>query len=252
MAGIAAVVLTKNEEFHIVDCLESLSWANELIVLDSFSTDQTAQLAVQAGASVHQNTFRDYADQRNTALTLVREAWVLFVDADERVSDSLAQEIRTSVAQSSTVGWWIPRHNYIFGHRMRGTGWYPDHQLRLFQPDKGQYDPNRHVHELVNLQGPAGYLTQPLIHYNYDSLRDFLTRQNRYSEYDAQILHNNGQRTRPRNFILQPLREFNRRFMQEAGYRDHIYGLWLSLLMAYFEFVKYRKLHALRNTGKVK
>jgi hypothetical protein len=238
--------LTKDEAENIVECLESLTWADERIVLDCFSDDETVELAYAAGARVYQRRFRDWADQRNAALDLVTTDWVFFVDADERATPELAEEVRQVTAHGAKAGWWVPRHNYIFGHRMRGTGWYPDHQLRLFQRDLGWYNPERRVHELVILDGPAGYLQHPLIHYNYKTLQEFRERQAQYTDYDASILYETGQQARLHNLILQPLREFRRRFFSEAGYRDHVYGLLLSFLMAYYEFVKYRKLRQLQ------
>ena len=110
----------------------------------------------------------------------------------------------------------------------------------------GRYNPERRVHELVILDGPAGHLQNPLIHYNYSTLREFRQRQARYSDYDASVLHDAGQRARLHNFVLQPLREFRRRFFSQAGYRDHVYGVLLSALMAYYEFVKYHKLWRLQ------
>ncbi|MFQ5854894.1 MAG: glycosyltransferase family 2 protein [Anaerolineae bacterium] len=239
-------MLTKNEADNIVECLASLTWTDELLVLDSFSDDDTVVLAQRAGARVYQRRFRDYADQRNAALDLVTSDWVFFVDADERVTPELAEEVRQATAHRPEVGWWVPRHNYIFGHRMRGAGWYPDYQLRVFRRDRGWYDPDRRVHELVILDGPAGYLQNALIHYNYDSFLEFRQRQAVYMDYDAAIMYASGQRARPHNFILQPLRELRRRFWSEAGYRDGFYGVLLSCLMAYYEFVKYRKLWRLQ------
>ncbi|MFQ5341585.1 MAG: glycosyltransferase family 2 protein, partial [Anaerolineae bacterium] len=241
-ARISAIVLTKNEADNIAECLTSLAWADEQIVLDSFSDDDTVTLAQEAGARVYQRRFRDYADQRNAALDLITTDWVFFVDADERATPDLAEEIRRVTAHRAKAGWWAPRHNYIFGHRMRGAGWYPDYQLRLFQRDLGWYNPNRQVHEVVILDGPAGHLENPLIHYNYNNLREFRERQAKYTDYDAAMMYAAGRRARPHNFILQPLREFRRRFWSEAGYRDRFYGLLLSSLMAYYEYVKYRKL----------
>jgi (heptosyl)LPS beta-1,4-glucosyltransferase len=243
---ITAVVLTRDESDNIQECLATLRWADDLIVLDSYSDDDTVALAYGAGARVYQRRFRDWADQRNAALDLVATDWVLFVDADERVTPALAAEVRDVATHRPEVGWWVPRHNYIVGHRMRATGWYPDYQLRLFQRDHGWYNPERRVHELVILDGPAGYLDNPLIHYNYATWREFRQRQAQYSEHDAAVLHAAGQRARPHNLILQPLREFKRRIWSESGYRDQRHGLMLSMLMAYYEFVKYRRLWELQ------
>lgn len=247
---VTAVVLTRNESPNIEGCLATLAWADDVMVLDSYSDDDTVALAHGAGARVYQRRFRDWADQRNAALDLVATEWVLFIDADERVTPELASEAQDVVVRRPEVGWWVPRHNYIVGHRMRATGWFPDYQLRLFRRDRGWYNPQRRVHELVILDGPAGYLDSPLIHYNYATWREFRERQARYADHDAQMLYAAGQQARPHNLLLQPLREFKRRFWTESGYRDGRHGLVLSLLMGYYEFVKYRELwHLLRSEG---
>lgn len=250
--GISAIVLTRNEAHNIVDCLAGLAWADERIVLDTASEDGTVALAEAAGASVYERPFRDFAEQRNAALGLANHDWVFFVDADERCTPPLAAEIRRVIVEREEVGWWVPRYNFIFGHRMRATGWYPDYQLRLFRRDRGRYDPDRPVHELVILDGPAGYLVNPLIHYNYKTLAEFRARQQRYTDLDARLLWDAGQRARLHHLVLQPLREFRRRFFTWQGYRDGRYGLLLSGLMAYYEYVKYRKLWGLQRRRDIR
>ncbi len=250
---ITAVILTRNEACHIPDCLASVAWADRRFVVDSGSTDGTAGLARAAGADVVVRPFRNFADQRNAAIALVRTPWVLFVDADERVTPALADEIRRVIAQdeaTSPSGYWIPRRNYIFGHLTHGGGWWPDYQLRLFRADRAHYDPERAVHELIVLDGPAGHLTEPFIHYNYRSVAQFHAKQASYTSYDAGILHATGARARPHNFVLQPLREFRRRFITLHGYRDGLHGLRMAGLMAYYEYVKYAKLRRLAGEGR--
>ena len=249
---ITAVVLTKDEARHIRDCLASVAWAEERLVVDSGSHDGTQGLVMLAGARLVERPWRNFADQRNAALGLVTTPWTLFVDADERVTPALADEVRQVVARTSDdapVGYWIPRHNYIFGRLTTGGGWWPDHQLRLLRTDRAHYDPERAVHELVELDGPAGTLSQPFIHLNYDSLAQFRRKQAVYTSYDAGILYAAGQRARPHNFILQPLREFYRRFITWHGYRDGWHGGRLALLMMYYEWVKYVKLWRLARRG---
>ena len=245
---VTAVVLTRNEAAHIQACLASVAWAGERLVVDTDSEDGTPALATAAGARVVNRPFVNYADQRNVALSLVTTPWTLFVDADERIPPALAEEIRGAVTRddpAAAVGYWIPRHNYIFGCLTRGGGWWPDYQLRLMRTDCARYDPQRAVHELVMLDGPEGYLRQPLVHYNYIDLAQFRRKQAVYTSYDAGILYAQGLRARPHNFILQPLREFRRRFLSLGGYRDGLHGLRMASLMAYYEWVKYRKLRAL-------
>jgi glycosyltransferase involved in cell wall biosynthesis len=268
---VSVIVLTKDEARHIGACLDSLAWADERIVLDSFSTDRTVEIARQRGATVHQRPFVNYADQRNAALQFASYDWVFFVDADERATPELAAEVRlkvegcklkvgswklevgeTSNLQPPTsnlqaVGFWVPRKNIIFGRWIRHAGWYPDYQLRLMRRDRAHYDPAREVHELVVLDGPAGHLEHVLVHFNYDTLAQFRRKQQDYTRYDARILFQQGVRARPHNFVLQPLREFRRRYITLQGYKDGMVGLQLSLLMAYYEWVKYLKLWRIQN-----
>ena len=154
MTQLAAVVLTKNEEQHIGSCLASLAWADRRVVFDSFSTDRTCEIAREHGAEVLQHPFSDYASQRNAALQAIDAEWIFFVDADERATPKLAEEITQIVADSlslsqmegepgkglDVVGWYVPRHNYIFGKLTRGAGYWPDYQMRLLKRGNARYD----------------------------------------------------------------------------------------------------------------
>ncbi len=242
MAEISVVVLTKNEEKNIAQCLETLQWADELLVLDSFSEDATTDIALSKRAEVRQLRFVNYPSQRNAALRMASKGWVFFVDADERATPELAEEIRRAVEHAGFDGWWVPRKNYIFGKWIRHAGWSPDYQLRLLRRDRASYDERREVHELVELDGDAGYLENPLIHYNYETVREFRERQDRYSDFEARMLLESGRRARPHNFILQPLRHFRWRYVTLRGFKDGWRGLLLSALTAYYEIVRYRKL----------
>ena len=160
--------------------------------------------------------------------------WVLFVDADERATPALAVEVRQVIGSGPEVGWWVPRHNFIVGKQVRYGGFYPDYQLRLLRVGRAQYDPNRPVHEIVRLDGSEGYLKGHLIHYNYDSWRQFHAKQQRYAAFEAQMLAQRGIRPRPHNFFLQPIREFRRRYLTLQGYRDGLHGLKLCALLAFY------------------
>lgn len=240
-AHLTAVILTLNEQAHITDCIKSLAWADAVLVYDSYSTDQTVPLAQQAGAQVLQSTFSNYAQQRNAALnTLNPTDWVFFVDADERSTPELAQEIRHVINHRTETGWEVPRHNYIFGKLTKGAGWFPDYQARLFKYGKVRYE--RPVHEIAVLDGEMGQLQQPLTHYNYKDVAHFHKTQRAYMSYEARILKDGGIRPKPQNYILQPLRQFWWRFVTLKGYQDSWHGLRLSLYMMYYEWTKYRKL----------
>lgn len=240
---ITAVILTYNEAAHVQACIASLAWADRVVVFDSFSQDDTLALAQAAGAETAQSSFQNYAQQRNAALAHVQTDWVFFVDADERGDPELAAEIRRVVAHRPEMGWYVPRHNYLFGKLTLGAGWFPDYQLRLFRHGRVHYE--RPVHELAVVDGAIGYLENPLIHYNYRDLAHFRAKQRAYTDYDASILQQQGVRPKPQNFVLQPWRHFWWRFVTLKGYRDGLHGLRLSLYMGYYEWVKYRKLAAL-------
>ena len=247
MKRLTAIVLTHNEAAQIGECIESLRFADRIIVFDSFSTDETVALARGCGAEVLQHRFVHYAAQRSAALAAVagESEWVLFVDADERISAALAREIREKLPGSKVAGWRIPRDNYIFGVLTRGAGWHPDYQTRLLRVGAASYDPQRRVHEVVRLEGPQGTLENALIHYNYRDLAHFLEKQERYVRYDAQVLFEQGLRPKAHSLILQPLRHFYWRFVTLGGYRERWHGFKLSLLMAWYEFRKYRILQSL-------
>jgi (heptosyl)LPS beta-1,4-glucosyltransferase len=246
---VVAVVLAHNEERHLGECLDSLAWADERLVLDDFSTDRTAEIAAARGARLVQHTLENFAAQRNRALSLAGAEWVLFVDADERVTPALAAEVRQVTGYEgdrARDGWWIPRHNYMIGHRMRGGGWYPDHQLRLLRTTRARYDAARPVHEVVILEGEAGTLDNSLIHYNYDTVAQFRKKMGRYTCYEAQILDEQGVHVRPWTILSMPMREFWRRFVTLGGFRDHVYGLLFCGLMAWYTYLTYRRLAHLR------
>jgi len=239
---VSAIVITRNEEDHIGPCLESLAWADERVVLDSLSSDRTVEIASAITSQVRQRPFDSFPRQRNAALDLASGDWAFFLDADERASPELSQEVLRAVEAGCHSGYWVPRRNIILGRWMRHTGWWPDYQLKLFRRDKGRFDESGLVHEVPAVDGTCGYLENPITHYNYQSLGEFFSRQDFYSTFEAQALFRRGIRARPHNFILQPQREFVRRYIQWQGYKDGFHGLFLSLIMAWYSFVTYGKL----------
>ncbi|MYD08821.1 MAG: glycosyltransferase family 2 protein [Chloroflexi bacterium] len=247
MTHLTAIVLTHNESAQIADCIRTLRFADRIIVFDSYSSDDTVSIAQRCGADIFQHEFENYAEQRNAALDAVDEMtdWALFVDADERISDALAEEIREKIAYPDFAGWRAPRHNYIFGVLTKGAGWYPDYQTRLLRVGQATYDRRRPVHEVVKLYGQEGTLRNPIVHYNYVDVEQFLRKQEQYARLDAQSLYDQGVVPGHHTFILQPLRQFYWRFVTLGGYRDGWHGLRLSLMMARYENRKYQFLAAL-------
>jgi glycosyltransferase involved in cell wall biosynthesis len=244
---LTAVVLTKNEEPYIADCLRSLMWCDKVIVLDSHSTDRTIEIARQFNPQIVLHPFRNFADQRNIAISMVESEWVLFVDADERVSNKLSAEIRVAINNQEYNGYWIPTHNYQMGKLILHAGLYPDYHLRLFQAQKGQYDPTQKVHERVILEGNAGFLTNPLIHISCETWSDFTDHQKYYAQLKAQVHFERG--IKPSyHFVVGPILEFLRRYVRLKGYRDGKHGLYLSCVFAYYYFVMFIHLHNLWRT----
>lgn len=246
---LAAVILTKDEECHIGECLDSLAWADLRVVFDDFSTDRTTDIAESKGARVVRHALQNFAAQRDAALAAVEATWILFVDADERATPALADEVRRVIrfeGEQARAGWWIPRHNYMIGHRMRGGGWYPDYQLRLLCRGMARYDPAHPVHEIVILDRDAGHLQNPLIHYNYDTVAQFQRKMGRYTAFEAEILNRRGVQVHPWTYVTMPLREFWRRFVKLQGYRDHVYGLLFCGLMGWYTLLTYCRLRHLR------
>lgn len=240
---ISAAIIARDEERHIAACLETLAWADERLVLDGGSADRTPEVAAgRGGVRLERRPFDDFPRQRNAALALAANDWVLFVDADERVTPELAVEVRRAVLEARHAGYYVPRFNRIFGKIMRHTGWYPDYQLRLLDRRHARYDERVPVHELVLLDGgPPGYLREHLLHYNYRDLRQFMAKQERYLAFEARQQMLREGRPRRRSLVSMPLREFIRRYCTLEGYRDGGHGLLLSLLMAYFTFRRYWK-----------
>ncbi len=240
---LSVVLLTHNEQKHIRACLESVrDFADELLVLDDFSADDTPALARTLGARVEFRRLDNFPNQRNAAIELARGDWIFFIDADERATPALGAEIRGVIRDSPFAGFWVPRRNIIFGKEIRHTGWSPDYQPRVLRRGCARFDPARAVHELVQWDGEVGYLREPLIHYNYETLAQFRAKQIVYTRYEAHVWRAEGKRARWRGAIGQPAREFFRRYISLQGWRDGAHGLLLSALMAYYAFVRWKML----------
>jgi (heptosyl)LPS beta-1,4-glucosyltransferase len=263
-SSLSIAIIAKDEQRHIGAALASVAGlAGEVIVLlDSRTSDRTAAISREHGARVIVEHWRSFSAQRNRALDLCMGDWVLFLDADERVTAELRDEIRevTENREQGTgnlnsvscslfslpyAGYWIPRHNQFFGQTLHGGGWYPDHQLRLLLRERARYDEARLVHEFAQLDGPAGYLSQHLLHLNIEHMDELWRKQTSYAIQEAQTLYQAGRRARRRNFVGAPLREFQRRYITLGGYRDGAIGLLLCATLAYFEWVKFVHLKAL-------
>ena len=257
---LTIVVLTKDEERDLPACLASAAGlARRLVVLDSGSGDRTLEIARRFTPHVYVRMFTGYASQRSAALALADTPWVLFLDADERLTPAGRAELRSVLAdgddrpEGAPVGYAFPRRNDFFGRVLRGGGWWPDYQLRLFRRDRARYDAEREVHEIVQLDGPQARLREPVLHRNYDSWAEFRAKQRDYAAYHAADLARRGIQPRPWTYATQPIREFRRRFLTLGGWRDGTLGVALALSMAWYEGSAYWQLRksecGMRNDG---
>jgi glycosyltransferase involved in cell wall biosynthesis len=236
LVSLTAAVIARDEESLLGDCLLSVAFADErLVLVDRATRDRTREVAHDHGARVEERAFDNFAAQRDAALGSARGDWILFVDADERVTPALREEVLAMVAEpGGRRGFWIPRHNYLLGHVVRHAGWFPDYQLRLLERGAAHFDPLRPVHEMALVDGPVGHLREPLVHFNYRSLGEFVEKQERYCPLEAERWLASYGRPRWRALIGQPVREFWRRYVQLAGYREGALGVVLSLMLAYY------------------
>ena len=247
---LSVAIIARDEARHIGAALASVAGlaAETLVLLDDRTRDATADVAQDAGARVIAEPWRGFGAQRNRALALCSGEWVLFLDADERVTPELAAEIRAiaaAPADDGIAGYWIPRYNQFFGKVLRGGGWYPDRQLRLLRRDRAHYDENRLVHEFADLEGEAGTLNGHILHLNIERLGELWQKQSAYALQEAQTLFRGGRRARWRNFLGAPAREFARRYLALGGWRDGAVGLLMCGTLAYFEIVKFAHLKGL-------
>lgn len=249
MKTLSAVIITRNEAASIGRCLESVRWADERIVVDSGSTDDTCRIAREAGAQVFHKEWQGYGPAKQFGVEKASSCWVLSIDADEEVTPLLAEEIRGVLGSDSQChGYYVPRCTLFLGRWIRHCGWYPDHVLRLFRKEYGQFD-NAPVHEKVILSGPSGYLRQDLLHYCYPTLERYLDKSNQYTTLGAEIAYQAGRRARWFDIVVRPPASFIAHYVVRQGFRDGIEGFLLSVLSAKAVMVKYAKLRRLQQAG---
>ena len=249
---LSVAIIAKDEARYIGGCIDSVAdIADEIVVLlDERSGDDTAAICREKGAKLHIEPWRGFPAQRNRAMELCQQPWVLFIDADERLTPELRDELHSFTgSDSSPVGYWIPRYNLFFGQRLKGGGWYPDHQLRLLKRGFARYDETRLVHEVVQLAGSVGYLQHHFLHYNIDHLDEFWRKQTAFARIEANTLFANGRRARLRNFAGAPAREFWRRFVQLGGWRDGLLGAFLCGSLSWFELITFLRLWGLQRAS---
>ncbi|MFH1372620.1 MAG: glycosyltransferase family 2 protein [bacterium] len=247
MMELSVVIISRNEEENIRRCIQSVSWADEVILVDSQSTDRTREIAGQLGVRIFSPPWRGFGHAKREAVKQARGKWILSIDADEVVSSELAREIKDVMRDTSGLaGFYIPRRTNFLGRWIRHCGWYPDRVLRLFLKSRGDYD-EATVHEKVILDGPVGNLAGELLHYSYPSLEHYLDKFNHYTTLGAEEAYRRGRRTRWPDIVLRPPVAFIKHYISRQGFRDGLEGFIISVMSSIAVLVKYAKL---RHLGK--
>lgn len=242
MPGLTVTVITLNESANLEAALESVKWADEILVVDSHSTDDTVAIARQFTDRVIARDWHGYIAQKNFAASEARHDWILSLDADERVTPELAAEIRALLAgDPACAGYRVPRLSWYLGRWIRGTDWYPDYQLRLYDRRLARWT-GRYVHESVAADGAVGRLKADLLHYTYRDVSHHLQTIDRYTSLWARQAYEDGRRARLRHLLLSPPAAFLRNYIARGGFRIGSAGLIVSLLNSYYVLLKHVKL----------
>ena len=243
MSKISVYVIAYNDEPNMRACLDSVAgWADELIVVDSHSTDGTTKIAHEYTDKVFQHEFRGFGRLRNEAVEHATHDWVFSLDTDERASPELRDEIRNVIASPDAAdAYFVPRQNYFLGRWIRHCGWYPDYrQPQLFRRGRLRYREEA-VHEGFETQRRPGYLSGHVVQYPFRDIDHYLMKMDRYTELMATRMAGEGRRFRPHQLVSHPLSTFAKMYVARRGFLDGMPGLILSGLYAYYTFIKYAK-----------
>jgi glycosyltransferase involved in cell wall biosynthesis len=241
-AGLSVIITTFNEEVNIADCIESVLWADEILVVDSYSRDRTVPIAQGYPVQVLQREYFGSAAQKNWAIDRTTKEWVLIVDADERVTPELAAEILRVLATAPPVnGFSIKRDNVFVDRVIRHSGWSTDKVIRLFRRDKGRY-PNRRVHADLAIEGPTPLLQHAFLHYTFRSFDQYFEKFLNYAEWGAAQAYREGRSVGVLEIAGRPLWRFLRTYVVQLGFLDGLHGLVLCTLQAFGVFLKYARL----------
>jgi len=239
-------MITKNEEANLPRALESVRWADEVVIVDSGSTDATLEIARKAGAKVFEEPWKGYSGQKNSAIALATGEWILSLDADEEVSPELTGEIGWLLEdEPACCAYWIPRRNHFLGKALSHGGYWPDLKLRLFRAGAAQFE-KRPVHETLKTDGPVGRLAGPLLHHCYPTLEEYIEHMNRYSSEGARLLAQARRESKSLpvfmwNAILNPAATFIYNYIFRLGFLDGREGLLMHLnhsVYIHWKFVK--------------
>ncbi|MCD4652865.1 glycosyltransferase family 2 protein [bacterium] len=245
MEALSAVVITFNEEDNIRECLESLSVADEIIIVDSNSSDNTVQIAREYTDKIFVVEWRGYACAKNYGIECAANNWILSLDADERLSDDLSKTIKDlKPFRTNITGYNISRRTWYLTRWIQGGGWYPDRNIRLFNRQFGQFS-KVPVHESVVITGETQDIDGDILHYSYKNVRDHILRVEKYSSLSALQWLKNGRKPSIFMMFFRPVWEFFRKLILLGGFKDGREGIILAAIHSFYVFLKYVKLYEL-------
>lgn len=241
--SLSVICITRNEEQNIEACLRSVEWADEIIVVDSGSVDTTVELAKRSTSKVYVRPWEGYGSAKNFALSQCTMEWVLSIDADERITDDLREEISSIVLKNSRIydAYSVPRKAYFLGKWIKHCGWYPARITRLFRRTAGSFS-ELHVHESLRISGNIGDLRSDLLHFTDPNLFHYFEKLNKYTTLATKDMTRSGKRFTLFAMLVKPIWTFVRMFFLRLGFLDGLHGFILSVLSAGYVFTKYAKL----------
>jgi glycosyltransferase involved in cell wall biosynthesis len=244
---VSGIVVTKNEETNICECLESLKWADEIIIVDSNSNDKTIKIAKKYSNKIYSVEIDNVAEKRKFAIDKSSFDWILFLDADERITPELNSEIiNLSVSEASPFGYYINRKNFYLGKWIKHCGLYPDYQLRLFRKDKAKVT-DRIVHEGIEIDGPTENLKNHILHYSCRDLYQMVHKVNYYSTLEAKEHLQNKKHITKVGVFTHSISAFFRIFISRKGYKDKLQGFFVSFSDSITNLLTHLKLLKLQN-----
>lgn len=238
---LSVIIAARNEGHQIAACVGSVSFADEILVLDSGSTDDTAARARDAGATVHLTDWPGYGPQQQRGIDLAKCDWILSLDADEVVTDNLKQEMLAAISAAKFDGYRLPRHSSFCGTFIEHSGWRPDYTLRLVRRQKAGFT-DHFLHAHMTVAGSASHLQSPIVHYSYKDLDDVLEKLNRYSRGAALDLQTRGGSSTLGKAVFKGLWSFIRTYFLRQGFRDGRMGLALAIYNCHTTYYKYLRL----------
>ena len=245
--ALSVCIITFNEEQNIRDCLESVAWVDEIIVVDSFSQDTTVSLCRMFTKKVYEKEWQGHVKQKNCALQYASNEWVLCIDADERVSTELREEIERNLSMegNSCDGYYFPRHSYYLGKWINHGGWYPDYKLRLFKKSKGRWG-GQDPHDKVILKGTTTQLKGELLHFVYKNVSHQLQTVDTFSTITATALDREGDRFNLFKLLYRPSIKFFETYCIKRGFMDGLPGFIIAITSSFYVFLRYVKLWELQ------